>query len=422
MISRAMEKALEFPSPEAGVEIPEEGATNSWKVVLAAHAEGPFKVLTTRYDDLAVDAFPIPPYLVLQCTGNEEGLDEVQRSVGATRALLHATRASGRRTLFLDGVESVEGFISLLTTRAAHVLPPIRIQRGEARVTLLIESGTDLRALAEMFPGGKLLSKRALGDGSGMREALASPLLFPSLTAKQASALVAAYDAGYYEVPRRVTTEDVSSALGVARSTFQEHLNRAEQQIVRATLPLVRMRAATHVGGLARAQDEVLAVYSRFSRELGLYVRLEVLGERVSRVLLTHDRPERAELSHPYLTRILEHLRTGTGDLNDIPLHLEVTPFERRVLDLLRTIPPGDTVTYGELARRIGHSKAARAVGQAVARNPVPVVIPCHRVVPASGGIGQYSGGDGPATKRKLLDREGALTTGLPLRDGRRGG
>src|SRR2546422_859904 len=86
----------------------------------------------------------------------------------------------------------------------------------------------------------------------------------------EARALLAAYEAGYYEFPRRATTEQVSLSLGIARSTFEQHLNRAEHHVVRAMLPMVRARSG-------REDGEALEVYSKFSRELGLYVQLEVL-------------------------------------------------------------------------------------------------------------------------------------------------
>jgi methylated-DNA-[protein]-cysteine S-methyltransferase len=69
-------------------------------------------------------------------------------------------------------------------------------------------------------------------------------------------------------------------------------------------------------------------------------------------------------------------------------------------------IPHGRIVTYGEIARRIGKPKAARAVGQALGRNPVPIVIPCHRVISSDGSLGGYSGGGGLETKTKLLELE----------------
>src|SRR5256885_12665989 len=130
----------------------------------------------------------------------------------------------------------------------------------------------------------------------------------------------------------------------------------------------------------------------RSSRELGLYVQLEVLGDRVASVRLARSAPKESVGSdHPYLARILEHVRTGKDDLRDIPLHLEVGPFEREVLDFLRTIPAGRTITYGEIARQLGRPGASRSVGTACARNPAVIVIPCHRGVPKSGCLGDYS-------------------------------
>jgi len=96
------------------------------------------------------------------------------------------------------------------------------------------------------------------------------------------------------------------------------------------------------------------------------------------------------------------------ADLTGLPVDLTMvsSPFRRTVLETLhREVGPGQTVFYGALAERAGHPRAARAVGTAMARNPVPLVVPCHRVLPGSGGIGAYGGG--PARKRALLELEG---------------
>lgn len=85
------------------------------------------------------------------------------------------------------------------------------------------------------------------------------------------------------------------------------------------------------------------------------------------------------------------------------------TPFQRRVWQELRTIPRGSTVSYGELAARIGMPGGARAVGSAVARNPISIVVPCHRVVGADGSLTGYAGG--VERKRALLAMEGAPIT-----------
>ena len=82
-----------------------------------------------------------------------------------------------------------------------------------------------------------------------------------------------------------------------------------------------------------------------------------------------------------------------------------LTAFQQRVLEATAKIAPGERLTYGELARRIGSPGAARAVGTALARNPFPVLIPCHRVVRADGSIGNYSCG-GSRVKQRLLKEE----------------
>jgi methylated-DNA-[protein]-cysteine S-methyltransferase len=90
-----------------------------------------------------------------------------------------------------------------------------------------------------------------------------------------------------------------------------------------------------------------------------------------------------------------------------VDLRLARAPFRREVLQTLRGVARGATITYGALAERAGHPRAARAVGTACARNPVPLVVPCHRVLPSSGGVGAYAGG--VARKVALLELEGAL-------------
>ncbi len=108
------------------------------------------------------------------------------------------------------------------------------------------------------------------------------------------------------------------------------------------------------------------------------------------------------------------------GRLHDLDLHVDldgagVTGFRRTVLETLtREVGWGETVSYGELAAMAGRPKAARAVGTAMSTNPVPFVIPCHRVIAAGGRIGGYGGawsdGGGTELKRRLLAREGVTT------------
>ena len=86
---------------------------------------------------------------------------------------------------------------------------------------------------------------------------------------------------------------------------------------------------------------------------------------------------------------------------------LEGTEFQRKVWGAISKIPKGKTVTYKELANKIGRPLAVRAVGNSVGTNPFPVVIPCHRVLRSDGSLGGYSGRGGAKTKRMLLIKEG---------------
>lgn len=96
-------------------------------------------------------------------------------------------------------------------------------------------------------------------------------------------------------------------------------------------------------------------------------------------------------------------------DLSSVRLDLRaVSGFERQVYEAARTIPPGATTTYGALATRIGHRGGARAVGRALGRNPVPLIVPCHRVLAADGKLGGFSAPGGLALKARLLAIEGA--------------
>ncbi len=90
----------------------------------------------------------------------------------------------------------------------------------------------------------------------------------------------------------------------------------------------------------------------------------------------------------------------------DIPLRLDGTPFQVSVWNELRKIPFGTTTTYGEIARRIGNPKAMRAVGLANGRNPIPIIVPCHRVIGSNGALTGFGGG--LENKTRLLDLERA--------------
>ncbi|HLC05132.1 MAG TPA: methylated-DNA--[protein]-cysteine S-methyltransferase [Anaerolineales bacterium] len=105
--------------------------------------------------------------------------------------------------------------------------------------------------------------------------------------------------------------------------------------------------------------------------------------------------------------QVMEYLE-GRRETFDLPLDLAgLTPFQQRVLLAVAHVPRGKVATYAEIARSIDRPKAARAVGQALRRNPIPIVIPCHRVLASNGGLGGYTGRGGVRTKRQLLSLEG---------------
>ncbi|WP_428265900.1 methylated-DNA--[protein]-cysteine S-methyltransferase [Haliangium sp.] len=107
----------------------------------------------------------------------------------------------------------------------------------------------------------------------------------------------------------------------------------------------------------------------------------------------------------------LDEYFAGARQRFELALCPHGTPFQRRVWDALTEIPYGVTISYGELAGRLGQPKAVRAVGAANGRNPLPIVIPCHRVIGADGSLTGFGGGI--SVKRALLAVEGAL----PARD-----
>jgi methylated-DNA-[protein]-cysteine S-methyltransferase len=154
---------------------------------------------------------------------------------------------------------------------------------------------------------------------------------------------------------------------------------RTDRGVVRLALPSHR--------GSHRTDDEVL-------EELARFVSPRVLE---SPARLDEERRE------------LEDYFEGRRRHFDVPVDWKLTPagFRNRALHAIARIPYGQTRTYGEIAESAGNARAFRAAGTACGRNPIPLFVPCHRVVQTGGGIGNYGGG--PEMKRALLDLEGAL-------------
>jgi methylated-DNA-[protein]-cysteine S-methyltransferase len=131
-----------------------------------------------------------------------------------------------------------------------------------------------------------------------------------------------------------------------------------------------------------------------------------------SRVL--RDHPDAAETQPPpavarAVRRMTALLEGESDDLRDVEVDLSgLAPFQRQVYEFVRTIPPGHALTYGQVAEAVGAPGGAQAVGQAMGHNPVPIVVPCHRVVAAGGRLGGFSAPGGATTKRRMLSIEGA--------------
>ena len=154
---------------------------------------------------------------------------------------------------------------------------------------------------------------------------------------------------------------------------------RTDRGVVRLALPKHR--------GAKQSEDEVLEDLARFVSP---------------RVL---ESPSRLDEERRELDEYFE----GKRDHFEVPVDWALTPsgFRNRALHAVARIPYGETRTYGEIAKSAGNPRAFRAAGTACGRNAIPLIVPCHRVLQSSGGVGNYGGG--PEMKRALLDLEGAL-------------
>src|SRR5262245_15595164 len=147
-------------------------------------------------------------------------------------------------------------------------------------------------------------------------------------------------------------------------------------------------------------------------------VQLPERSERATRARILRLVPGVREAPPPpdvqvVLDGIRALLRGQPVDLSGIALDMSRVPdFDRRVYEVARTIPPGATLSYGEIASRLGDSEGAREVGSALGRNPFAIIVPCHRVVAAGGKLGGFSARGGVTTKLRLLSIEGASLNG----------
>ena len=136
---------------------------------------------------------------------------------------------------------------------------------------------------------------------------------------------------------------------------------------------------------------------------------------RLTELYLRHDGARDTDGPFDAVRGQLDAYFAGERETFDVPLALHGTPFQRRVWEQLTRIPFGETISYSELARRLGDPKLVRAVGLANGRNPVSIIVPCHRVIGADGSLVGYGGG--LERKQWLLEHE-AVASGRRLRVG----
>jgi methylated-DNA-[protein]-cysteine S-methyltransferase len=152
-------------------------------------------------------------------------------------------------------------------------------------------------------------------------------------------------------------------------------------------------------------------------------VQLPERNEAATRQRVTARYPAAVEATPPAdIQRAIDGVIALLGgerrDLRDVVIDDDGTPeFNKRIYAIVRQVPPGQTITYGEIAERLGDKLLAREVGAAMGQNPCPVVMPCHRVLAAGGKTGGFSAPGGVVTKLKLLTIEGAQPGGPTLFD-----
>jgi methylated-DNA-[protein]-cysteine S-methyltransferase len=171
-----------------------------------------------------------------------------------------------------------------------------------------------------------------------------------------------------------------------------------------------RFRAAALAEGLVDVRydvvDSPIGALLVASTDRGL-CRISFSPEREDEQLARVFGPRVLRTPLDAVRRELDEYFAGSRTEFDLPIDLRVAPFHEAVLNELARVPYGRTETYGGLATRVGRPRAARAVGTVMHSNPIPIVLPCHRVIGANGSLTGYGGG--LHVKRALLELEGAL-------------
>ena len=213
---------------------------------------------------------------------------------------------------------------------------------------------------------------------------------FKTLIREGESVTNALYDSGFNSSSRLY--ERASDELGMTPATYSRSGRGVNIKYTIVDSPLGRLLIAVTERGVCSV--------TMGDRDTQLEKTLK--GEFSEANIERADSPLRKTVA-----AILKHL-TSTGPHLDLPIDIRATAFQRQVWEKLRTIPVGQTMSYGEVAKSLGNPGAVRAVGRACATNPIAVVIPCHRVVREDKSLGGYRWGI--ERKKKLLDQENRLT------------
>jgi AraC family transcriptional regulator of adaptative response/methylated-DNA-[protein]-cysteine methyltransferase len=358
-------------------------ATESeWAAISTRRAARPFLFLVTSTGILCTPG----------CPARNPGRDRVRVVTGPEEAL-----AAGARACLRCRPNELFGFATNGTGGAGGPAEGGPVEVASARIALALDAGDELPTDRELAgPLGiterrlRELFRETLGVTPRAWALARRAELLRSRLAGGQPVLPALYDAGYGSAS--AAYEAANGELGMAPGRYR---TGAAGESIRWTIAPIP-RGVALVAATERGLCSILMGHE--TDALASELRAEF-----PQAALARDDAALTEVAG-IVSDLAEGRRRPEADT--LPLDVHATAFKRRVWEALRRIPAGETRSYGEIAAAVGAPRAARAVGSACATNPIPIVVPCHRVVGAHGSLGGYAGG--LARKRQLLDAEAA--------------
>jgi AraC family transcriptional regulator of adaptative response/methylated-DNA-[protein]-cysteine methyltransferase len=355
-----------------------------WAAIAARRSARPFLFLVTSTGILCTPG----------CPARAPGRDRVRVVTGPEEGLAAGARACLRcRPNELFGFET--GGPATGGPAAADGAAAGPVEASTARIVAALEAGDELPTDRELAgPLGiterrlRELFRESLGVTPRAWAVARRAELLRSRLAGGQPVLPALYDAGYGSASAAYEAANVE--LGMAPGRYR---TGAAGESIRWTIAPIPQGVAL-VAATAKGLCSILMGHET-----------DVLASEL-RAEFPQAALARDDASLTEVAGIVSDLAIGRRrpEADALPLDVHTTAFKRRVWEALRRIPAGETRSYGEIAAAVGAPKAARAVGSACATNPIPIVVPCHRVVGAHGSLGGYAGG--LARKRQLLDAE----------------